>query len=175
MKNFAITATCLLGCALAGCTAPPADTGATPPEIILEGVGFRFFRGSELRARGQANVATFRRDTGDVTAHRVRLVVDRDGQGDTVRFDAVSASGNVHTQLAAAAGGVHLADAQGTRGTTERARLDGKAGRVDGRDPVDVVGSGFRMHGENGFVLDLVGEDGLLLKGPVTTLVRGTP
>lgn len=173
IARYAILAAALMA---AGCSARPAvDAGVAPPEIVLEGVGFKFFRGSELRATGKANVATFRRDSGDVSAYRVKLNVRKAEGVQAVTLDAVSASGNVHTQLADAAGGVHLADSSDSRGTTERAHLDGKAGLVSGQDPVDVVGQGFRMHGENGFVLDLVRTDGLSLKGPVTTLVRGKP
>jgi hypothetical protein len=41
------------------------------PGIVFEGIRFRSYRGAELSARGAADHASLRRDTGDLSADRV--------------------------------------------------------------------------------------------------------
>lgn len=152
---------------------PPSDTGEMPPEILLKGVGFRFFRGSELRAVGRAEKATFKKDTGDGTAQGVRARFLPSESRSELEIVTRELTGNVRTQQAVATGGVRLSETGGAAGVTRSARLDGLIRKAEGDDPVDVVGAGYRMHAESGFALDFATPGGLTLLGPVDTRIGG--
>ncbi|MGC4121855.1 MAG: hypothetical protein QM765_46205 [Myxococcales bacterium] len=159
---------------VAGCDVrPPPVQEESNPEIQLEGVGLRFFRGNELRAVGRAAQATFRRSNGDLTAQSVRLrflaALDRP----EVEVAAREATGNLYSHVADAKGGVRIAQTAGAAGATEAASLDGKAQRASGTLPVDIVDEVYRIHAATGFVLNLANPGSLLLHGPVQTTVGG--
>lgn len=162
---------------LAGCTPrPPAPQEETSPEIQLEGVGVRFFRGDELRAVARAAHATFRRGNSDLTAQTVRLRFLPTGERPEVEVCAREAEGNLKSQNAEAKGAVRIAETAGAAGVTEAASLDGKARRAAGTLPVDILGDGYRIRAEKGFALDFAAPGALSLQGPVdTTLVGGLP
>jgi hypothetical protein len=80
------------------------------PGIVFEGIRFRSYRGTELSALGEAERASLRRDTGDVSA--VRLDVRFPGRvgGAAHRLQAARGEGNLRTREA------RLRDAVVTRG-----------------------------------------------------------
>jgi hypothetical protein len=155
---------------------PPVDLGEAPPEIQLEGVGFKFFRENELRAVGKASHATFMRDTGDGSAQsvRMRLLASADATDRSeVELAAREIHGNIRTQQVAAQGGVRIAEAGGAAGVTNTASLDGPAHLVTGKDPVDISGVGYHVHSDRGFRLDISGPGSLALSGPIDSTVGG--
>ena len=167
-----------LALALAGCTAQaPADTGKAPPELVLQGVGFKFFRGSELTTVGHARSASFRSDTGDLGANRVKLRFLRPPENDMI-LEAGTASGNIRTKQADAENGVLLVDAEGTTVRTTKSHIDGNTRLATATDPVEVTGAGFRSQASGGFALELGGSRTLVFHGPVTSTLedmRGMP
>jgi hypothetical protein len=152
---------------------PPPVQEETSPEIQLEGVGVRFFRGNELRAVARAAHATFRRGNGDLAAQSVRLRFLAASDRPEIEVAAREADGNLHSQEAQAKGGVRIAETAGAAGVTEAASLDAKARRVSGTLPVDLVGQGYRIRAEKGFVLDFSTPGALALQGPIDTTVGG--
>ncbi len=65
-----------------GCrSAKPVESQGVVPELKLEGVRFRVYRGDDLRAFGDAATVTFRRDSTDLTAHDVVAPGRRDAAG----------------------------------------------------------------------------------------------
>lgn len=162
----------------AACTArAPADTGRGPPELVLEGVGFKFFRGSELTTIGHARAASFRSDTGDLATEKLKLRFLRPGEDDVI-LEAGRTAGNVHTRQADAEKGVYLVDAQGTVARTERGHIDGTRREASGTDPVEVTGPSFRSQAAGGFTLELTGSRTLVFRGPVVSTLddmKGMP
>jgi len=150
-----------------------ADPGDSAPEIQLEGVGLKYFRGNGLRAVGKARQASLRRSSGDLTAEsaRVRFLADEDRS--EVEVTAPHSEGNLVTLQATARGGVRATEAPGATGETEAASLDGKTRLVSGDLPVDVFGQGYQLHAKKGFVLDLGSPSTLALQGPVDTILGG--
>jgi len=167
----------LLGaCLMTACTArPPSDLGDNPPEIQLEGVGVKYFRGNELRAVVRAQQATLRRGSGDLTAQSARLRFLAQSDRPEIEVAAREAQGNLNSQQVVARGGVRIAEAGGAAGVTEAAALDAKAHRVSGDQPVDLVGAGYRIRSQKGFVLDFSAPGALALEGPIDTTVGGLP
>lgn len=162
-------------CTAWGCIArPPSDIGEAPPEILLEGVGFKFFRGTDLRAVGRASQATFLRDTGDGMAQNVRMRLLADPERPEIEIVTSNVTGNVRTQQATATGGVRAAEAGGAAGLTATARLDGVGRSATGDDPVDIAGAGYHVHADKGFLLNFAAPGGLALQGPVETRLGET-
>ncbi|MBI5545764.1 MAG: hypothetical protein HY901_17890 [Deltaproteobacteria bacterium] len=146
-----------------------------PPEIQLEGVGLKFFRGNELRAIARAQHATFLRNTGDGTAQSVRMrLLPASGRGE-IEIVAREIQGNVRRQEATAQGGVRLAETGGAAGVTEVARLFSHERRVTGDRPVDLVAGGSRIHAAAGFSLDISTPGALALEGPIDTTIGVLP
>ncbi len=138
-----------------GCrSAKPVESQGVVPELKLEGVRFRVYRGDDLRAFGDAATVTFRRDSTELTARDVLATLPRGVA--PVRIAAPEAAGVTSSRVFTATGGVTV-----TRGDdvarTERARYTpspgGGAGLVTGDRPVVVEGKGYRLEG-NGFTLD---------------------
>ncbi len=137
-----------------GCLpAKPVEGQGLVPELKLEEVRFRVYRGDDLRAFGDAQTATFRRDSTELTARDVAAVLPRSPE--PVRITAPEASGVASARVFTATGGVTA-----TRGDdvarTERARYTpspGGGGLVTGDRPVVVEGKGYRLEGD-GFTLD---------------------
>ncbi len=88
------------GCRPAG----PTEAREVVPELKLEGVRFRVYRGDELRAFGEAAAASFRRDSTPLTARDVVATLPRDPA--PVRITAPEASGIASRREFAATGGV---------------------------------------------------------------------
>ena len=128
------------------------------PELKLEGVRFRMYRGEELRASGEAASATLRRDSTRVTAQD--LVAILPGQGAPVRITAPRGEGVLSKRVFSASGGVVVSQREDIARTAS-ARFEpseGGGGLVRGDEPVVVEGTGYRLDGPR-FTLDpAVGE-----------------
>ncbi len=139
------------------------------PELKLEGVRFRVYRGGELRAFGSADRASLRRDSTEVSAQVLEAVLPRSTP--PVRIAAPRGEGVLSARTFSASGGV-TATRGDDRASTERARYvpgpDG--GRVVGEDPVVVEGRSYRLEG-TGFTLTPA--DGEIAVGGGARLVAG--
>ncbi len=146
-------------------------TAAVAPELKLERVHFRVWRGDTLRARGDARQVTVRRDTSHATAADLRAELP--SQGEPVIITAPTAQGDLSAQIFTAEGGVVVTHT-GERAVTDRARYEpGPSGKglVTGADPVTVERGSLVLHGV-GFTFDpQLGE--LQLGGPVSTETTG--
>jgi len=145
-------AVCIL--ATPGCSSNGTSEAAqVAPELKLEGVRFRVYRGEQLRASGEAATATLRRDSTRVTARELLAILP--GEGSPVRIDAALGEGTLTTRVFSANGGV-IVSRRGDVGRTASARyepLPGGAGLVRGDEPVVVEGEGYRLEGPR-FTLD---------------------
>lgn len=165
---LAVSALALLGCS----QRRTAEAKIPAPELRLEGVRFRIFRGDALRADGTASVVTYQRDSTALSGEEISLRLD-DPQG-VIELSAPSGSGLASARTFEATGGVRAVRGADTA-TTEAARFDpglGSRGRVVGDGPVELAGRGYRMHG-NGFTLD-PSRGEIALRGG-TRLVAGLP
>jgi lipopolysaccharide export system protein LptC len=142
---------------------------AVSPELKLEGVRFRVYRGGELRTFGKADRVSLRRDSTELTAANLEAILPRSTP--PVRIAAPAGRGVLASRVFSASGGVTV-----TRGEdvarTERARYvpgpDG--GRVLGEDPIVVEGASYRLAGK-GFTL--LPSDGSISIGGGARLVAG--
>jgi hypothetical protein len=142
-----------IGLTLGGCGARQGqEIQEVPPGITFEGFRFRAYRGTALAASGQAERASFRRDSTDLQAETITVrLPGRPGEADTVLTSA-TAQGNLRASELTAAGGVTA-----TRGPvtarTARVRWDGSERLIQGEEPVTLRGPGYLLHGP-GFELD---------------------
>lgn len=140
------------------------------PELRLEGVRFRLFRGELLRAEGTASAVTYLRETTALSAADLALRLHE--RQDVVLLTSPAADGVVSTRTFQAGGGLRAVRGTDTA-VTDSARFDpaaGKDGQVVGDLPVELAGRGYRLRG-NGFTLDpAVGQ--IALRGG-TRLVAG--
>jgi lipopolysaccharide export system protein LptC len=127
------------------------EAQAVVPELKLEGVRFRVYGGSELRAFGQAARASLRRDSTELAATDLDATLTRSAP--PVRITAPAGHGVLASRAFSASGGVTVSRGEDVA-RTERARFvpgpDG--GRVVGDDPVVVEGRSYRLSG-TGFTL----------------------
>ena len=148
----------------------PVEAQAVAPELKLEGVRFRIYRGSELRAFGKAEAASLRRDSTELSARDLEAILPRGTP--PVRITAPAGEGVLATRTFSASGGVIVSRGEDV-GRTDRARYapgpDG--GRVVGEDPVVVEGGSYRLSG-TGFTL--VPADGTIAIGGPARLVAGS-
>jgi lipopolysaccharide export system protein LptC len=164
---IAVAATLLAACR-ANQRVEPAEVA---PELKLERVRFRVWRGEALRAEGEAREVSIRRDTGLATALDIRAELPARDQ--PVVVTAPRAQGDLTAQVFSARGGVVVTHG-GERAVTERARYEpGRSGNgwITGDAPVTVDRGSTRLEGV-GFTFDpQAGE--LALGGPVTTRSEG--
>ncbi len=144
-----------LGALAAGCgSAVPRDQAPVPPELKLDGVQFRIYRGDALRAYGDADTASLRRDSTELRATGLDAVLPRSPT--PVHFSAPAGEGTLASREFAVSGGVVVSRGADTA-RTDRARfVPGQGGRHDlvaGDDPVTVSGRGYTLTGR-GFTLD---------------------
>jgi lipopolysaccharide export system protein LptC len=165
MKGTARLALLLTLAAVACHETPQTETKALAPELNLERVRFRVWRGAELRARGEARQISIRRDTTGTTAEDLRAELP--GGGTPVTVTAPQGDGILSASTFQVRGGVVMTRGD-ARATTDHARYapgaDG-APRITGDAPVTVERPGFRLDGV-GFTYDLV-TDVLDLGGPI--------
>jgi lipopolysaccharide export system protein LptC len=142
---------------------------AVSPELKLEGVRFRVYRGDELRAFGRAGRVSLRRDSTELTATDLEAILPRSTP--PVRITAPAGQGVLASRVFSASGGVTVARGNDVA-RTERARYvpgpDG--GRVLGDDPIVVEGASYRLAG-TGFTLTPA--DGQIAIGGGARLVAG--
>jgi lipopolysaccharide export system protein LptC len=160
----------LVALAGAGCRpSKPKGSEAVSPELKLEGVRFRVYRGSELRAFGEAAQVSLRRDSTDLRAADLEAVLPRSAP--PVRIAAPAGEGVLAARTFSLSGGVTAARGDDVA-RTERARYvpgpDG--GRVVGDDPIVVEGPSYRLAGR-GFTLTPA--DGAIAIGGGARLVAG--
>jgi lipopolysaccharide export system protein LptC len=152
--------------AAAGCRASrPGEAQEVVPELKLEGVLFRAYRGEELRAFGEAEVATFRRDSTELSASEILATFPQGAA--PLRVAAPAGEGVLSDRTFGASGGVVLRRAD-DEARTERARYEPAEQVIRGDDPVVVEGQGFRLEGP-GFTLDPASGD-LAIQGGVRVL-----
>lgn len=136
-----------------GCRpAKPVEASGMAPELKLEGVEFRVFRGDALSAFGDAASVSLRRDSMELAARDVAATLPRGAA--PVRISAPAGGGDVSARVFEAHGGVTVSRGDDVA-RTERARYAPTpgGGLVSGDDPVVVTGKGYRLEG-NGFTLD---------------------
>jgi lipopolysaccharide export system protein LptC len=164
-------AVCLLGAP--GCGAQrPREAQQVVPELKLEGVRFRVFRGEALRVAGEARTASLRRDSSEVALRDLVATLPRDG-GD-VRITAAEGEGVLASRTFEATGDVVVAQGD-TVGRTTAARYlpeGGEKGLVRGDRPVVVEGPGYRLEGPR-FTLDPA--SGVIAIEGGATLEAGVP
>ena len=140
------------------------------PELKLERVRFRVWRGDVLQARGEARQVTLRRDSGQLAAEDVR--VELPSRGRPVVVTAPTAQGLLGSQRYTVEGGVEVTRGE-ERAVTERAAwAPGPSGQgpVTGEDPVTLERGDLRLEGV-GFTFDPRTGD-LQIGGPVRTEAR---
>jgi lipopolysaccharide export system protein LptC len=140
---------------------------AVAPELKLERVRFRVWRGDVLQARGEARQVTLRRESGALAAEEIR--VEMPARGQPVVITAAAAKGLLGSQRYVAEGGVEVTHGE-ERAVTERAVwTPGPTGQgpVTGDAPVTVERGDLRLEG-NGFTFDPPSGD-LKIGGPVRT------
>lgn len=147
---------------LAACQ-PPEPGRASPPELRLDDVKFRAYRGSELSMRGTAGTAVYRRQSGELTAARVEVAIPQPG-GAELRVAAPVVQGDVPARAYRASGGV-VATRGDDEARTPSARWSGDDGMIRGDEPVEMRGPGYRLSGPS-FTLDPATGD-LAIRGGV--------
>jgi lipopolysaccharide export system protein LptC len=141
------------------------------PELKLDGVEFRVYRGAALRAFGHAEGTSLRRDSSEVRARNLEATLPQPAA--PVRITAPAGQGSLLSRVFEVSGGV-AASRSSDLARTERARYepgDGD-GVVRGEDPVEVEGRGYRLDG-TGFTLDPA-EGTIVVRGGAK-LVAGLP
>jgi lipopolysaccharide export system protein LptC len=157
-QRFRIRAVGLLALAIPFLLAPacrpatPVEGREVVPELKLEGVRFRVYRGDALRAFGEAGTASLRRDSTELTARA--LVATLPSAPAPVRITAPEGEGLIASRSFSASGGVVVSRGDDVaRTATARFEPTPGAGRVVGDDPIVVEGRGYRLEG-TGFTLD---------------------
>lgn len=145
----------LLTLAGTGCgSAVPRGEPPVAPELKLDGIRFRIYRGDSLRAYGTADAASLRRDSSELRASGLEAVLPR--YPEPVHISAPTGEGTLASRVFLASGGVVVSRGDDAA-RTERARFqpaqDGEDDLVLGDDPVTVAGRGYQLTGK-GFTLD---------------------
>ncbi|HEX9290346.1 MAG TPA: LPS export ABC transporter periplasmic protein LptC [Anaeromyxobacteraceae bacterium] len=123
-----------------------------PPELTFDNFRFRVYRGPVLTAEGDAVHASFRRDTADLAADRIRLRIPATATRAEARITAARGSGNVKDRRFEASGGVRAE--QGDQvATTAQARYTAADRLVHGDQPVEVRSGSLTVRGP-GFTLE---------------------
>src|SRR5215468_5479772 len=95
MRMTAHLAAALTLVAIVGCGGSARrDAQAVAPELKLDGVRFRVYRGDTLRAFGEAETASLRRDSSELHAQRVEATLPR-GAATPVRVTAPAGEGSL--------------------------------------------------------------------------------
>jgi hypothetical protein len=154
MRKTALSCAVIGAGTLAGCRPTQPTEAREVPELKLEGVGFRLYRGDALRLSGQAATLTYRRDTHDLAAGDLSANVIELGE-EPMAVTAPEGAGNVARHTFEIHGGVTLARADDVARTAAAAYAPGGSGKglVTGHDPVVVDGRGYELHG-TGFTFD---------------------
>lgn len=163
----AIAAAALAALSCADAVAPLPE-GESPPELLLEGITYRYYEGSLLTVSGTASAATYRNANGAVTADALFAHLHDEAKG-AVEARARRVLGNLILKWADAESGVELLDVNGTHALTDRASFDARRRRFFGETPVNVHGEGFQATAGSGFSLALKGDRVLHFQGPIAS------
>lgn len=164
---IAVVAAALTALSCAGEVVAPAE-GEPPPELVLEGITYRYYEGSQLTVSGTARTATYRNATGALTADALFAHLHDEAKG-AVEARANRVLGNLLLKWADAESGVDMLDVNGTRAMTERASFDARKQRFFGETPVNVHGEGFQATAGSGFSLALKADRVLHFQGPIAS------
>ena len=105
MRRVALLAGAMAVSVLPACgPAKPVEAGEVVPELKLEQVRFRVWRGADLRVKGEARVATLRRDSTELRATDLVAIQPRDDGPAVIR--APRGQGFLRTRVFTADGGV---------------------------------------------------------------------
>lgn len=137
---------------LPGCgPAKPVEAREVVPELKLEEVRFRVWRGADLRVKGEAQQVSLRRDSTELEATDLVAVLPR-GTGPVV-IRAPRGQGVLRSRVFTAEGGVTVENGTDV-GRTPAARYEPDGGgRITGDEALVVEGRGYRLQG-TGFSLD---------------------
>jgi hypothetical protein len=116
-----------------------------PPEIRLEAVQWRAFRGAEPSGFGTTAQVVYRRNSGEMEATDARVTLPSPGKPD-LTIAAPLLVGDLRAHTWSARGGVVLGRGDVTARTAS-ARYAGEDGTVRGDEPVEVAGPGYRLSG----------------------------
>lgn len=170
----ALIAAVICAGAAPGCRpARPGEAREVVPELKLEEVRFRIWRGAELRAYGEAREASLRRDSSEVRARDLVAFLPHDPA--PVRVAAPEGDGQLATHRFAVRGGVTVTRGDDVARTPSAAwapAAGASGGIVEGDEAVVVTGRGYRLEG-TGFTLDPASGD-LAIRG-ATRLDAGLP
>jgi lipopolysaccharide export system protein LptC len=155
-RTAALLALAICASATPGCRAGrPTEAEAVVPELKLEQVRFRVYRGETLRASGNADQMTLRRDSTDITAQNLVALL-RSNEGEPTRVTAARGAGVLATRHFQATDGVTVARGDDVARThSARYEPEGGSGEglVRGDEPVVVQGKGYQLEGPR-FTLD---------------------
>jgi lipopolysaccharide export system protein LptC len=142
------------------------ESQAVVPELKLDDVRFRIYRGDALKTFGEAEGASLRRDSSDVRAEQLEATIPHRGQ--PVHVSAPRGEGSLLSRVFTVSGGV-VATRGGDVARTPAARYEpasppqaplstpwrggGAEGLVRGDGPVVLEGDAYRLEGA-GFTLD---------------------
>ena len=111
------------------------------PGLKLEGVQFRVYRGSALRASGTASRADYRRATDELLARNLTTDLVAPSGGDA-RLTAAEGQGKLKERTFTASGGIVLERADATARTASATYVAGPPPLIRGVEPVTVDGTG---------------------------------
>jgi lipopolysaccharide export system protein LptC len=170
MNRMAFALLSLAALAASGCRAPKtSEAQAVVPELKLEGVRFRVYRGEALRAFGLSDSAALRRDSSEVRAEQLDATLPRGAE--PLRITAPVGEGSLLSRVFDVSGGIVAARGDDVaRTASARYEPVGADGVVRGADPVAVEGPGYRLEGR-GFTLDPAA--GTIVMGGGARLVAG--
>lgn len=155
MRIGALLCAAVASWALAGCgSAGPSEAREVVPELKLEEVRCRVYRGETVRLTGEARSLSYRRDTGEVRAADLGALL-LGGDGPPAELAAPFGEGRLDERTFTVRGGVRVVRGEDVA-RTERAAWDAGGsggGLVTGDRPVTVEGRGYRLDG-TGFTLD---------------------
>lgn len=139
----------------AGCgPARPSEAREVVPELKLEEVRYRLYRGDSVRLVGEARSVSYRRDTGEVRASDLGAHL-LGGDGPPVEISAPVGEGRLDERTFTVRGGVRVVRGRDVARTESASWAPGGAGAgiVSGDQPVAIEGPGYRLDG-TGFTLD---------------------
>jgi lipopolysaccharide export system protein LptC len=165
-------ATVLSALTLAGCQASKvAESRPVVPELTLDDVRFRIYRGETMRAFGEAQSASLRRDSSEVKAEQLEATLPH--RGEPLHLSAPRGEGSLLSRVFTVAGGV-VASRGDDVARTASARYEPAepGGVVRGDAPVVLEGDGYRLEGA-GFTLHP--DPGTMVVHGGAKLVAGVP